>query len=62
MQKFMCKGRGNFVLGSSRNEAMGHPSLESHSSIRIPATNNIFTTKLQIGENEMMSKEIIISN
>ena len=55
----MCKERGNFVFGSSRNQAMGHPSLESHSSIRIPTTNKIFTTKLQRGENQMMSKEII---
>ena len=59
MQKFMCKERGNFVLGSSRNQAMEHPSLESHSSIRILATYKIFTTKLQRGENQMMSKEII---
>ena len=59
MQKFMCKERWNFVLGSSRNQAMGHPTLESHFSIHIPATNKIFTTKLQRGENQMMSKEII---
>ena len=59
MQKFMCNERGNFVLGSSRNQAMGNPSLESHSSMRILATNKIFTTKLQRGEYQMMSKEII---
>ena len=55
----LCVNKEEIALGSSRNQAMGNPSLESHSSMRILATNKIFTTKLQRGENQMMSKEII---
>ena len=47
------------VLCSSRSEAMGHPTKESHSSIQITATYKIFTTQLVEDKNPIMSKEII---